>query len=96
MSLYYEAADILSASLSGKGSIQSLVFSNKTLKNKPGQLFALLSEASKWSPVLKGVIEQSGVLSIEKKVIFTFSYCVFIVILTLGLAHSHSRSAPHS
>ncbi|KAF1811493.1 putative NOL1/NOP2/sun domain protein [Eremomyces bilateralis CBS 781.70] len=88
MSLYYEAADILSASLSGKGSIQSLVYSNKTLKNKPGHLFALLSEASKWSPVLKDIINQSGVLAIEKKLTPTLALllCHDLLLSKSGIA----------
>ncbi|MCJ1469110.1 hypothetical protein MMC07_007743 [Pseudocyphellaria aurata] len=62
MSLYYEAAPFL-----GRASLKSQVFSSKGLKSTPKQVFALVSEASKWSVVLKAVIENSQLLSYERK-----------------------------
>ena len=50
------------------GSLKSRVYNKKGLKNKPAQIYALASEATRWSPVLKGVIERSGILREEKKV----------------------------
>ncbi|PHH70984.1 hypothetical protein CDD80_5609 [Ophiocordyceps camponoti-rufipedis] len=61
MSLYHEAAAIL-ASPSEGGSLKSRVFSSKQkLKSPPNQLYALVFETTKWSPVLK---ELTPVLSL--------------------------------
>ena len=68
MSLYYEAARVLTNSDSQSGSLKSRVYGNKDLKSSPAQLFGLLTEATKWSAVLKDVIEKSGILQLEKKV----------------------------
>ncbi len=70
MSLYHEAADILSApaTTSNGGSLKARIFSNKSLKSQPAQLYALVIESCKWSPVLKEVIENSTLLLLEKKV----------------------------
>ncbi|KAF2010889.1 S-adenosyl-L-methionine-dependent methyltransferase [Aaosphaeria arxii CBS 175.79] len=67
MSLYYEAAALLANPEKTGGSLKSRLFKKKDLKSSPGQLYALITEASKWSPVLKNVIEKSGVLAEEKK-----------------------------
>ena len=72
MSLYYESAPLL-LSKSGKnntdtGSLKSRVFGLKTLKSSPKQVYALVAEASKWSFVLKEVIENSQILILERKV----------------------------
>lgn len=68
MSLYYEAADLLTNAKGEGGSLKSRVYNSNGLKNKPAQVYALASEATKWSPVLKGVIENSRILREEKKV----------------------------
>ena len=68
MSLYYEAAAILANAENTGGSLKSRLFTKKDLKSSPGQIFALIAEASKWSVVLKDVIEKTGVLAEEKKV----------------------------
>ncbi|KAF2203456.1 S-adenosyl-L-methionine-dependent methyltransferase [Delitschia confertaspora ATCC 74209] len=67
MSLYYEAAAIINNEAKVGGSLKSRIFGKKDLKSKPAQVFALVIEASKWSIVLKDVIERSGVLEDEKK-----------------------------
>ncbi|KAF2683819.1 hypothetical protein K458DRAFT_478168 [Lentithecium fluviatile CBS 122367] len=67
MSLYYEAASVLVNTSNAGGSLKSRIYNNKELRSAPAQLFALISEASKWSVVLKGVIERCGVLGAEKK-----------------------------
>ncbi|KAI9880243.1 MAG: hypothetical protein M1830_004587 [Pleopsidium flavum] len=67
MALYYEAASLLTTSPDGGGSHKSRIYNSKDLKSNPAHLFALISEASKWSAVLKEVIEESGVLSVERK-----------------------------
>lgn len=68
MSLYYEAADVLANPDKVGGSLKSRIYKNKESKTSPAQIFALISEASKWSPVLKDVIERCGLLAEEKKV----------------------------
>jgi putative methyltransferase len=68
MSLYYEAADILTAPTNTGGSLKSRIFSKKDLKSQPAQIYALAIETCKWSPVLKEVIEFSDILHLERKV----------------------------
>jgi 25S rRNA (cytosine2278-C5)-methyltransferase len=67
MSLYYEAAGILSQS-SDSGSLKSRVYNDKTLKSKPAHLYALISETVKYQDIINEAIEKSGILAIEKKV----------------------------
>ncbi|EGX94111.1 NOL1/NOP2/Sun domain family [Cordyceps militaris CM01] len=78
MSLYHEAAEILVASSTEGGSLKSRIFGRRNIKSTPGQLYALVFETSKWSLVLKEVIDASEILSIEKKL---------TPILSLLLAH---------
>ena len=68
MSLYYEAAALLANSDNVGGSLKSRIYKKKDLKSTPGQLFALIAESSKWSIVLKDVIEKCRLLAEEKKV----------------------------
>lgn len=68
MSLYYDAAPLLVSAPDAAGSLKFRVFSSKDLKCPPKQIFALVSEASKWSPVLVDVIEKSQLLQLELKV----------------------------
>lgn len=68
MSLYYEAAAILANADNTGGSLKSRIYKKKDLKSTPGQLFALIAETSKWSVVLKDVIDSCGLLAEEKKV----------------------------
>lgn len=63
MSLYYESSPFLH-----QDSLKSRVFSAAQLKSKPKQVYALVSEASKWSHILKEVIEKSQILTLERKV----------------------------
>ncbi|KAG5965135.1 hypothetical protein E4U58_002921 [Claviceps cyperi] len=73
MSLYHEAADILSTSTntphpsSEGGSLKARVFGRKNLKSPPSQLYALVLETCKWSGVLKEVIERAELLRHERK-----------------------------
>lgn len=91
MSLYYEAAAILANEDRTGGSLKSRIFKKKYLKNSPGQLFALIAEASKWSPVLKGVIEKTALLAEERKV----RPCMKIIgELNLGLIVLNIASPP--
>ncbi|KAG8528986.1 uncharacterized protein KY384_006675 [Bacidia gigantensis] len=67
MSLYYETAPFLSSDTSA-GSLKSRVFNpRQSAKSQPKQIFALASEAAKWSPVLAEVIESSQLLQSEHK-----------------------------
>ena len=68
MSLYHEAAKVLASSQAGDTSIKSLVYSKKGWKSDPKTLFALSTEAAKWSEVLSEVVERSGLLNAEKQV----------------------------
>lgn len=68
MSLYYEAADVLTAPTNAGGSLKSRVFSKKGLKSPPAQVYALAIETCKWSPILKEVIEHADILRLERKV----------------------------
>ena len=68
MALYNEAALILTTTSDSGGSLKSRIYKSTDLKSNPSHLFALISESSKWSPVLKEVIENSGLLPLERKV----------------------------
>ncbi len=68
MSLYYEASTLLFNADNVGGSLKSRVCGNKSLKSSPAQVYALLTEATKWSSMLKDVIERSELLKVERKV----------------------------
>ncbi|KAJ9664110.1 hypothetical protein H2201_005350 [Coniosporium apollinis] len=67
MSLYYEAAAILANADNIGGSLKSRIYGKKNIKCSPAHLYALISETTKWSAVLKEVVEKSGILREEKK-----------------------------
>ena len=75
MSLYHEAAEVLSAS-SG-GSLKNRIFTRKDLKSPPQQVYALALETCKWSSVLKEVIDASELLKHEKKVGTAYGVLLF-------------------
>jgi len=68
MSLYHEAAAILDSVGKGQTSLKTEVFGRKTWKSDQKTLFALTSEAAKWSSVLKEVVEKSKCLGVERTV----------------------------
>ena len=68
MSLYYEAAELLTAPSTSGGSLKSRIFSKKDLKSQPAQIYALAIETCKWSSVLKEVVEKADILRLERKV----------------------------
>ena len=68
MSLYYEAVSFIESSTPQANSLKSRIYNAKNLKSTPAQIFALVSEASKWSPILKEVVEKSQLLLHERKV----------------------------
>lgn len=68
MSLYYDAARFLAPSEAKSGSLKSRVFGSKELRASPKQVYALVAEASKWSPILAEVVEKSQLLQHERKV----------------------------
>ncbi|KAI9739127.1 MAG: hypothetical protein M1834_007340 [Cirrosporium novae-zelandiae] len=80
MSLYQDAARILISPSSAGGSLKSRIYNDRTLRCSPAQVFALVSESTKWSPILKEVIEKSRILNLEKKL---------TPILALLLVHDH-------
>lgn len=71
MSLYHETAALLlnESSVTHGGSLKSRVFGSesKKLKSPPAQVYALALESSKWSSILKEVIENSQLLQNERK-----------------------------
>lgn len=68
MSLYYEAAAILSDD-SGGGSLKSRIYNDTSkLKSRPAQLYALITEAAKYDVFLAEVIDNAGILKLEPKV----------------------------
>ncbi|KAH6644481.1 S-adenosyl-L-methionine-dependent methyltransferase [Boeremia exigua] len=90
MSLYYETAAILENPDKIGGSFKARIFKKKDLKSKPGQIYALVAEASKWSRVLKDVIEKCAVLKEERKLT-----PVLALLLTHDLLLSKSGVAAH-
>ena len=68
MSLYHEAAGILDTANKGKTSLKAEIFGKKTWKTDGKTLFALTSEAAKWSSILAEVVEKSGILKLERQV----------------------------
>ena len=68
MSLYHEAADVLTAPTNAGGSLKSRIFSKKDLKSPPAQIYALAIETCKWSSILREVIENADILRLERKV----------------------------
>ncbi|EED22354.1 NOL1/NOP2/sun domain protein, putative [Talaromyces stipitatus ATCC 10500] len=68
MSLYYDASTVLTSSSNNQGgSFKSRIYNSKSLKASPAQIYALVTEASKWDILLKEVIENAGILSSEPK-----------------------------
>jgi putative methyltransferase len=80
MSLYYEAAAILTAPNNGGGSLNSRVFSTKDQKSQPAQIYALAIETCKWSAVLTEIIESADILRLERKVSFAAILKLLIVV----------------
>jgi putative methyltransferase len=66
MSLYHEATEVLTSVKKNNGSLKSVVFGKKTWKSDAKTLYALAAEAAKWSTVLSEVVENSGILRLEK------------------------------
>ena len=68
MSLYYDAATVLTGE-EQQGSLKSRIYSNKAgLKSKPAHLYALIAECAKYDAYLKEVVEHSQILKLEPKV----------------------------
>ncbi|UKZ80659.1 hypothetical protein TrVFT333_008422 [Trichoderma virens FT-333] len=97
MSLYHEAAEILSSSSDASGSLKSRVFGKKKGKAPPGQLYALVLESAKWSPVLKEVIEKAEILKLERKLTPTLALLLVHDLLLakggIALPQSHGLRA---
>ncbi|KAL2417275.1 25S rRNA (cytosine-C(5))-methyltransferase rcm1 [Exophiala dermatitidis] len=83
MSLYYDAATVLTND-GLSGSLKSRIYGNKLeLKSKPAHLYALISETAKFDGFLKEVIDNAGLLAQEPKLNPT---------LSLLLVHDHLLS----
>jgi len=93
MSLYYEAATFLAAQLGTDASLTARIYGAKALKSKPAQVFALVSESTKWSSVLSGIIDTAGILRLERKV--CVCWCC-LEVESAHMAHSSRRSSPWS
>ncbi|KAF4504378.1 hypothetical protein G6O67_008535 [Ophiocordyceps sinensis] len=97
MSLYHEAAQVLSAPWSEGGSLKSRIFGRRDIKSQPNQLYALVLETSKWSAVVKEVIEATELLKHERKLSPVLSLLlVHDLLLTKGgiaLPQSHGLRA---
>jgi putative methyltransferase len=68
MSLYFDAASILTDRSQRAGSFVSRVYNAQGLKSPPKQVSALIYECAKFDIVLKEVIESAGILPLELKV----------------------------
>ncbi|KAI1919420.1 hypothetical protein LOZ65_004415 [Ophidiomyces ophidiicola] len=66
MSLYFDAVTVLAASPASGGSLKSRIY-NSRLKSSPPQIYALITETTKWNAVLKEVVDKSGILAHEPK-----------------------------
>lgn len=69
MSLYYDAVSVLS-STDISGSLKSRIYNSTTLKAKPAQVYALISETAKRDVFLKEVLDNTHLLKDEPKVSF--------------------------
>lgn len=67
MSLYHETAEILQIPAAEGGNLKTRIFGKKPLKAAPQQVYALALESCKWSAVLKEVIDNAGLLRLERK-----------------------------
>lgn len=68
MSLYYDAVNFLVRPAGSDESLATILHRASSAKTKASQVYALVSEATKWSSVLSGIIEQTEILKHEKKV----------------------------
>ena len=81
MSLYYDAATVLTATGQG-GSLKSRIYGNETgVKSTPAHLYALISETAKYDRFLKEVIDHAGLLVHEPKVRYR-DWLLFVSLLT--------------
>ena len=74
MSLYFETAPYLEESDQAitKTSLKSRIFARNDAKNPARQIYALASEASRWSEVLAEVIDRTQLMESERKVSLRF------------------------
>jgi len=66
MSLYLESSKIIARV--NYGGLRAAVYSDRSIKSKPEQLYALCVETLKHQEILNEVIEKSQILKVEKKV----------------------------
>lgn len=99
MSLYHEAAQILTTATEDGGSLKSIIFGKREWKTDRKTLFALSTEAAKWSEVLSEVIERSEVLKTEKQVFEARNFlgrdiADFTIADSSAVSAAHLRSPP--
>ncbi|KAF2148366.1 S-adenosyl-L-methionine-dependent methyltransferase [Myriangium duriaei CBS 260.36] len=94
MSLYYEAAKVLEDVAESSKPLKQRVYNDKSLKSSPGAIFALVSEAAKWSEILSDVIDNSGILGIERKLTPTLSIVLAHDLLLAKKGLSASKKHP--
>lgn len=75
MSLYLEAASFIDGTVPSDGSIRSRVYAHRNLKSNPGTVYALLSEAARWSSILSPIIEGADILKLERRVSKPYNAC---------------------
>ncbi|KIX94787.1 uncharacterized protein Z520_09477 [Fonsecaea multimorphosa CBS 102226] len=80
MSLYYDAATVLTTTAQ-EGSLKSRIYGNKLgLRSKPAHIYALISETAKYDQFIKEVVDNAGLLAQEQKL---------TPLLSLLLVHDH-------
>lgn len=83
MALYVKAAEILEKAENKQGALKTLVYDSKF--NNIKQLFALVCEAHKFSPVLEEIIESTRLLKLAKLRLPLAKVLVYDLVLGRGL-----------
>lgn len=69
MSLYHDAATVLSSASHSQGSLRSRIYDgNITIKSSPQLVYGLVTECAKWDIILSEVIDNARMMSQEPKV----------------------------
>ena len=79
MSLYNDALSIFENKAGQGGALKSRIYNTVNIENSnddkrtarkspPAQIYALITETRKWSPILAEIIDRSEILKLERKV----------------------------
>ncbi|CAI5756111.1 unnamed protein product [Candida verbasci] len=68
MKLYFEAEKVLKSKNTNNGSLQSRIFNDKSLKNDPKHIFALVYSTLKYKPYINEIIKKSKIKNDNKKI----------------------------